>query len=101
MREWSRAVVVLLTTALAVLFGVGCLLAALFELQGFGGPRDQGPRPLYLASLLLGLVVCIAAPFTLRRAHDQIAARIFPESSKGDLTVRSEGRSGTAPFNEQ
>jgi len=51
---------------LSGLFALGCALAALFEIQGFGGPRDQGPRPLYLIALAVGFVLCVAAlPLTL------------------------------------
>ena len=46
-----RYVVVIVAAGLGALFGVGCLIAALFELQGFGAPRDSDPRALYLLSL--------------------------------------------------
>lgn len=70
----ARATLVFLTTALAVLFGFGCLLAALFEIQGFGSPRDQGPRPLYLASLAAGLLACVVAPAVVGRLYDRVTA---------------------------
>lgn len=72
MGRLTRAAVVLLTTALAVLFGFGCVLAALFEMQGFGSPRDQGPRPLYLAALAVGFTMCVAAPVVVRRLYDRL-----------------------------
>jgi cytochrome c biogenesis protein CcdA len=46
---------------LSGLFALGCALAILFEVQGFGAEQDQGPRPLYLIALALGFVLCIAA----------------------------------------
>ena len=47
-------------------FGFG--IAALLELDGFGGPRDSGPRPLYLASLFAGLAASAIVPIVLWRA---------------------------------
>jgi len=69
-----RAVVIFVVTCLSVLFALGCALAALFELQGFGAPRDEG-RPLYLASLTVAFVACVAAPVAVRRLYDYLAAR--------------------------
>ena len=62
-----RYVVVIVAAGLGALFGVGCLIAALFELQGFGAPRDTDPRALYLLSLGLGFAVCVAGPLALWR----------------------------------
>ena len=73
---------VLLTTAFAVLFGIGCLLAVLFEMQGFATPQDQGPRPLYLASLVVGFILCVAAPFAVRKVYDRVAAVIEARSAR-------------------
>ncbi|MDP8969254.1 MAG: hypothetical protein M3N52_01850 [Actinomycetota bacterium] len=56
--------------AAAFFFGtlcaVGSVLAALFEAQGFGAPRS-GPRPWYLASLLVALLASVVTPFVLLR----------------------------------
>jgi hypothetical protein len=62
-----KYLVVLSSVALGALFAVGCLIAALFEAQGFGGPRDQGPRTGYLAELAIGFVACVALPAFLSR----------------------------------
>lgn len=62
-----KAAVVVSTALLGALLGVGCVLAALFELQGFGTPRDTEPRRWYLASLGVGLVLCVAVPLGLWR----------------------------------
>ena len=75
-----RTAVLLVTTALSVLFAVGSVLAAVFELQGFGSPRDEGPRPLYLASLAVGFFLCVAAPFLVRKACDRLAG---PDPASG------------------
>lgn len=52
--------------ALAALVGafgaIGCLIAALFERDGFGRPRDSEPRTWYLLLLSAGLVACVAIP---------------------------------------
>ena len=66
----------IVAAGLGALFGVGCLVAALFELQGFGAPRDSDPRALYLFSLGLGLAVCVAGPLALWRL-------LFPDSALG------------------
>ena len=60
---------VLLTTAVAlgVLFAVGSVLAALFELQGFGAPRDDEPRLGYLALLALAFIASVSLPMLLWR----------------------------------
>ena len=38
----------------------GCVLAFIFELDGFGTPRDAGPRPLYLAGYVVLAIGCVA-----------------------------------------
>jgi hypothetical protein len=53
---------------LGALLAVGCVIAALFELQGFGGPRDAGPRAGYLLALAAGFVASVAVPVVLWRA---------------------------------
>src|SRR6476619_4458952 len=62
-----KGVAVAAAVALGMLVAVGCLLAALFEVQGFGGPRDVGPRTGYLIELALGFVAAIAIPALLWR----------------------------------
>ena len=44
-----KVIVVFAAVALGALLATGCALAVLFELQGFGTPRDSDPRPLYIA----------------------------------------------------
>ena len=58
---------VMTSAALGALFAVGCVLAALFEAQGFGGPRDQPPRTGYLLELAVAFAACIAIPAFLAR----------------------------------
>ena len=53
--------------ALGALAAFGCLVAALFEIQGFGGPRDQGPRSGYLVELALGFAASVLVPVWLWR----------------------------------
>jgi hypothetical protein len=71
-----RTLVVIVAAGLGALFGVGCVVAALFELQGFGAPRDSDPRTLYLFSLGLGLAACVAVPLALWQL-------LLPERSPG------------------
>jgi hypothetical protein len=52
---------------LGALFAVGCVIAALFELQGFGGPRDEGPRAGYLLALAAGFAASVLVPVALWR----------------------------------
>ena len=51
-----------LALALGMLAAIGCLLAALFEVQGFGGPRDQGPRVGYHVELAVAFVAAVLIP---------------------------------------
>lgn len=62
-----KSVVVALAVAGGALAGIGCLLAALFESQGFGGPRDQGPRLVYLIELAVAFVAAVVIPVLLWR----------------------------------
>lgn len=43
------------------------MLAALFEVQGFGRPRDAEPRTGYLVELAVGFVASVAIPALLAR----------------------------------
>ena len=70
----ARTTVVVAAGALGALFAVGCVVAALFELQGFGAPRDGDPRLGYLLALSAAFVASIAAPLTLWRI-------LLPETS--------------------
>jgi hypothetical protein len=49
-----------------MLFAFGCMLAALFEVQGFGS-RDSDPRTGYLVVLGAALVACVVIPAILWR----------------------------------
>jgi hypothetical protein len=62
-----KSIAVAVAFALGALAAFGCLLAALFEIQGFGGPRDQGPRSGYLIELALGFVASVLIPVLLWR----------------------------------
>jgi hypothetical protein len=62
-----RVLVVAASVALGALFAIGFLISALFEVQGFGGPRDQGPRAGYLLELAIGVVACVGVPILLWR----------------------------------
>jgi hypothetical protein len=69
-----KGLVVAVAVALGALLAVGCLLAALFEAQGFGRERDTDPRAGYLLLLALGFAACVAVPAWLWR-------RLLPESA--------------------
>lgn len=62
-----KALVVAAAVGLGALFAFGCVVAALFEVQGFGGSRDSDPSDGYLFLLALGFVACVAAPALLWR----------------------------------
>jgi len=59
---WRAAVVVVAAVA-GVFALIGCGLSFLFELQGFGGPRDEPPRGAYLALMAGGAALGLAVPF--------------------------------------
>ena len=54
-------------TTLGALLAFGCLIAALFEVQGFAGERDTDPRIGYLLLLALGFAACVSVPYWLWR----------------------------------
>lgn len=68
-----KGIVVAAAAALGALFAVGCVIAAAFEVQGFGD-RDGDPSRGYLLLLALAFVACIATPVALWRW-------LFPGSS--------------------
>lgn len=67
-----KGVVVAAATALGVLFAIGFLLDALFEVQGFGD-RDSTPSNAVLARDAVAVVACVLIPVFLWR-------RLFPGS---------------------
>lgn len=74
-----------LVAALAVvgtLVVLGCLLAVMLELDGFGRPRDTGPRAGYLvllgAGAALGAVVPSAVAAVLLRGPLRLAGMLTP-----------------------
>ena len=75
-----RALAVAVAAALGVLFAVGCVLAALFEAQGFGAERDTDPRAGYLLLLAVAVVACLAVPLWLWR-------RLLPASAPHSALV--------------
>jgi hypothetical protein len=62
----ARLLVVVVAVALGALFALGCVVAALFEVQGFGD-RDGDPSRGYLAALALGFSACVVVPAVLWR----------------------------------
>jgi hypothetical protein len=55
-------VVATVALGLGLIRAIGCFIAALFDRNGFGRPRDSEPRGWYVALLGLGVVACIAIP---------------------------------------
>jgi hypothetical protein len=72
-----RVAVVAAAGCLGLLFAVGCVIAALFELQGFGD-RDGDPSIPYLLALAAAFVACVAVPVLVWRA-------LLPASAPGVL----------------
>ncbi len=62
-----RGTIVLVCAVAGALGGIGCLLAGLFELQGFGTPQDSEPRVGYLLALSAGLGISVATPLAAWR----------------------------------
>ncbi|MGI8730467.1 MAG: hypothetical protein ACR2LK_10840 [Solirubrobacteraceae bacterium] len=63
----AKVIVIAVAALGGAVTAIGCLLAGLFELQGFGRPRDADPRPGYLALLGAGFVASVLVPLGLWR----------------------------------
>ena len=81
------------------LAGAACLLAVVFEMQGFGGPRDAGPRLGYLSALAGGLAAAVIAPCALWRwliptsaPHPATVATVTVATLSGALLVALAAR---------
>ncbi len=62
-----KVVTVVTAGCLGALFAIGFLLEALFEIQGFGGPRDHPPRASHLIAAAVGFAACVIVPALLAR----------------------------------
>src|SRR6476646_7115750 len=62
-----KVLTVVTAGCLGALFAIGFLLDALFEVQGFGGPRDQPPRMSHLIESAIGFAACVIVPAHLAR----------------------------------
>jgi hypothetical protein len=71
-----KGLVVAAATALGALFGIGFLLAALFEVQGFGD-RDSTPSTSKLIEYALGFAACVIVPGVLWRQFFPGSGPIF------------------------
>jgi uncharacterized membrane protein YccC len=76
----ARIVVVLASAVAGAVVVVGCLLAGLFEIQGFGTPRDAEPRTGRLVGFALGIAAGVAIPLALWRI-------LLPERAPGTGVV--------------
>ncbi|MGI8707110.1 MAG: hypothetical protein ACR2LG_02740 [Actinomycetota bacterium] len=74
----GRFAIVMSLGVIGALSAAGCVLAGLFELQGFGGPRDSDPRALYLCGLAILLTASLGLPLLVWRA-------LLPQSPPGWL----------------
>ena len=63
----AKVIAVVIAALAGALAAVGCLLAGLFELQGFGRPRDSDPRAAYLSLLVFGVLAGALVPLGLWR----------------------------------
>jgi hypothetical protein len=70
-----KGLVVAAAVALGMLFAFGCVVAALFEVQGFGR-RSGEPRAGYLLLLALSFLASVGIPWLLWR-------RLLPHSAPG------------------
>ena len=70
-----KGLIVAAAVGLGALFAFGSVLAALFEVQGFGS-RSGEPRLGYLLLLALGFVACVVIPWWLWR-------QLLPHSAPG------------------
>ncbi len=75
-----KGLVVAAAFVVGALSATGCLIGALFEVQGFGGPRDEGPRTGYVALLAVGFAASVGVPVFLCRW-------LFPRSGPGWLAA--------------
>lgn len=60
--RWASGGLAIAAAIVGALGAFGCVIAALFERDGFGRPRDTEPRSWYLLALAVGLGLCIAVP---------------------------------------
>lgn len=88
----------MVVVGIGVIFAPGRLIAALFELQGFGD-RDGDPSVLYLLALAVGFAACVAVPTLAWRASLShlapgwaLAARRSPPSSCSSSESASAAR---------
>lgn len=63
---WARALALIVVAGLGGLFGVGAVIAALFEAQGFGREAAD-PRTGYLLALALAFAAGLGVPALLAR----------------------------------
>lgn len=62
---WVKRLVVFGAVFAGICAIIGLYLALLFELQGFGTPRDLGPRPLYVTTYIAGIIASFLIPLIL------------------------------------
>ena len=62
----AKGLVVVAAAAFGALFAVGCVIAAAFEVRGFGD-SDGDPNRGYLLLLAFAFIACIASPVALWR----------------------------------
>jgi hypothetical protein len=82
----ARTIAATAATGLGALFGVGFLLTALPELQGFGD-RDSTPSGRRLVECAVGFAACMFVPAILWR-------RLVPGSARGSLTALGVATAG-------
>lgn len=67
MIQGAKVIAVIAAAFAGALMVIGCLLAGVWEIQGFGTPRDTAPRLGHLVLYALGSAAGVAVPLVLWR----------------------------------
>ena len=65
----ARLTLVVVASAAGAIVAIGSAVAAMFERDGFGRPRDTEPRLWYLALLAVAVALAVGIPVALVAWH--------------------------------